>query len=116
MDGSADAEHALRWAVAQAVDRPIALTAVTAWSVPTIPVEAGAVLVPNMFEVEQSYLRRLERQIAAVDTRGIAISTTVAEGTPATAAWLDLLRGPYWGVLRRPFGCGGYSVFNSCSR
>ncbi|MEI2704615.1 MAG: universal stress protein [Ilumatobacteraceae bacterium] len=83
MDGSADAEHALRWAVAQAVDRPIALTAVTAWSVPTIPVEAGAVLVPNMFEVEQSYLRRLERQIAAVDTRGMAITATVAEGSPA---------------------------------
>ncbi len=83
MDGSADAEHALRWAVAQAVDRPIALTAVAAWSVPTIPVEAGAVLVPNMFEVEQSYLRRLERQIAAVDTRGMAITATVAEGSPA---------------------------------
>jgi nucleotide-binding universal stress UspA family protein len=90
VDGSPGSSAALEYAIEEARLRGAGLTAVTAWSVPTLAREAewtGAELEPQTFENAAS--STLAASLSEVDTNGVEVKRIVRHGQAADVLVLE---------------------------
>jgi nucleotide-binding universal stress UspA family protein len=88
VDGSPGSVAALRWAHAEAALRGAALEAVAVWQYPmmtTMPAFGAMPDATNLSKQTEEHLLEILRENDIESTPEVAVSVSVAEGTPASA-------------------------------
>ena len=88
VDGSPGSIAALRWAHAEAALRGAALEAVAVWQYPmmtTMPAFGAMPDVTNLSKQTEEHLLEILRDNHIESTTEVAVSVSIAEGTPASA-------------------------------
>ena len=84
-DGSDNSIAALRWALAEAKVHGATIDAVYSWEFPPAIDPLGVSMLPSMEDMNASATRLLKGVMDKVDTSGVAVTSHVVRGAPATA-------------------------------
>lgn len=84
-DGSDNSVAALRWAIEEAKAHGAAVDVVYAWEFPPVIDPLGVSMLPSENDMNASAERLLAEVLKKVDTSGVALSSRVLRGAPATA-------------------------------
>jgi len=84
-DGSDNSVAALRWAIEEAKAHGAAVDVVYTWEFPPVIDPLGVSMLPSANDMNASAERLLAEVLKKVDTSGVALSSRVLRGAPATA-------------------------------
>lgn len=85
IDGSPNADAALRWAVDEARQRGMGVEAVNVWQIPALAYSAPGYVPPTGVDVEREAHATLDRALEGVADDGVKVVLQSVEGLPAAA-------------------------------